>query len=433
MSQLTDRWFPLRHYDCQQNLWADMFDPEVMRIAAPCGRQSGKSELAKRAIVLRLLNDTGYAYNRYFYCAPTREQAKRIAWYDLLELIPPEWIKDINVSELTIRTHCRSELQIIGLDSPSRAEGQRNISGVIVDESSDVKAGVVEQNIYPMLAHQNAFLWRIGVPRLAGPGGLEYRQFYDRCLSGSAAKARGHTWTAEVVMPPEAIAEAKRNIDPKTYSQEYLATWESMGGLVYYQYSNLNIAKQTYQPERELIVSADYNVDPMCWVIAQLIDGKFCVIGEIYEHNSYTQSALDRLWSQYSTHRGGFVFYGDPSANSRNVNSDTTSTTIIKNDRRFDSYKLKQVKYKPVHPLRRDRYAAVNSALRSVDGHIKILIDPSCKELIKDLQKVFYKEGTSEADTSDKSVGHITDALGYAVEYLWPIKRISTPGTVIIH
>ena len=52
-----------------------------------------------------------------------------------------------------------------------------------------------------------------------------------------------------------------------------------------------------------------------------------------------------------------------------------------------------------------------------------MVIDPRCKELIKDLEQVALKEGTRELDKSNKDLTHMTDALGYMVDYEFPVRK----------
>ena len=52
-----------------------------------------------------------------------------------------------------------------------------------------------------------------------------------------------------------------------------------------------------------------------------------------------------------------------------------------------------------------------------------MIIDPRCKNLINDLEKVVNKQGTREIDKSNKMLTHISDALGYAVTYEFPVNR----------
>ena len=66
-----------------------------------------------------------------------------------------------------------------------------------------------------------------------------------------------------------------------------------------------------------------------------------------------------------------------------------------------------------VNPAVKDRVNCVNAMLCNHAGERRLLIDESCKELIKDLEQV-----TWDADSVDKSDGkrsHLSDALGYVI------------------
>lgn len=68
------------------------------------------------------------------------------------------------------------------------------------------------------------------------------------------------------------------------------------------------------------------------------------------------------------------------------------------------------------NPPVRDRINAVNGNLNAASGDVRILISPRCRELIRDLEQVVYKEGTGQIDkTTDAMRTHLSDALGYLV------------------
>ena len=47
-----------------------------------------------------------------------------------------------------------------------------------------------------------------------------------------------------------------------------------------------------------------------------------------------------------------------------------------------------------------------------------MVIDPKCKGLIRDLEQVVNKEGTRDIDkTTNKELTHLSDALGYYVDF----------------
>ena len=50
-------------------------------------------------------------------------------------------------------------------------------------------------------------------------------------------------------------------------------------------------------------------------------------------------------------------------------------------------------------------------------------IDPKCVKTIHSLERQLYKEGSSIPD-KESGYDHMSDALGYAIEYLYPVKNI---------
>ena len=83
--------------------------------------------------------------------------------------------------------------------------------------------------------------------------------------------------------------------------------------------------------------------------------------------------------------------------------------------------------YASGHPAIEDRYSAVNARLCNAEETRRLFINPRCKTLLEDLENCSYKEGTREP-AFDKDHFHISDALGYIVHRIWPI-RFNVGGT----
>jgi hypothetical protein len=49
------------------------------------------------------------------------------------------------------------------------------------------------------------------------------------------------------------------------------------------------------------------------------------------------------------------------------------------------------------------------------------------KTMLKSIERQIYKEGTSVPD-KDNNYDHMNDALGYLVEYLFPVRREFSPS-----
>ena len=61
-------------------------------------------------------------------------------------------------------------------------------------------------------------------------------------------------------------------------------------------------------------------------------------------------------------------------------------------------------------------------------GKGNITIDPKCKLLIRDLEQVCNKEGTRDIDKSNKNLSHMSDAIGYGIEWEFPTKKPNRIG-----
>jgi hypothetical protein len=92
----------------------------------------------------------------------------------------------------------------------------------------------------------------------------------------------------------------------------------------------------------------------------------------------------------------------------------------------FREWGFSRILFRRKHPAVKDRLAAVNRLINDASGRRRLFIDPSCKELIKCLEQLIYKEGpngpTNEPDKS-MNIEHMGDALGYPIEFHWPVKR----------
>ncbi len=221
----TKRWTHFRPHAEQLRLWNDEHRFRII----PAGRRSGKTELAKRHLARSLFRKSTPGPHRFFAAAPTRDQAKRIWWQDLNDLLKPAWKTIVSVSELRIRTVRGTEVWVIGLDKPMRMEGV-SWDGGVIDEYADCKPGTFDAHIRPALADRQGWLWLIGVPDVDGPAQVEYERFYDIAMSGSDPEWAAFHWASADILPADEIASAKRRMDSRLFEQEMLGKFILTGG-----------------------------------------------------------------------------------------------------------------------------------------------------------------------------------------------------------
>lgn len=419
----THGWTPLKYHPEQK---AAYYTTKRF-VALAAGRGSGKTELARRRVVRYLPWNRPWPSPMYFYALPTRDQAKRTAWVELLKLIPPDWIEKKWDSDLIVKTVFGSILYVVGMDRPERIEGSQYDGGV-VDESCDQKPGVFDRSILPALSHKNGWCWRIGVPKRYGPGAPEFKSYFDLGMSGTDPDIESYTWKSETVLSHEQLRFAQANLSEADYNEQYCASWEKASGLLFAEFSeaNLNDAVK-YNPDKAIVIGCDFNVDPMCWCFSHRYQDKstgkdeFHTFDELKLKGVTTQMALDWVYTRYGQHTEGIIFTGDATSRNRKTAAAFSDYVQIQNDKRF---KRKHVHFPGANPSRLDRYAACNAMLRNAKGERRWKINPICKRLVLDLRNRAYVQGTREpndVDVDNGEMGHMSDAIGYAIHALWPL------------
>lgn len=411
---LPPRWTKLRPHPEQIRY----FDSPHRFNVVPAGRRSGKTELAKRKLVMRALYGSEFRKPRYFAAAPTRDQAKRIYWDDLCALLPAQDVKEIRVSDLIIRLDTGSEICIVGMDSPQRIEGSP-WDGGILDEFADMKKDAWQANIRPALSDRRGWCDLIGVPE----GRNHYYDVYMDALSemqelGAASEWGAFTWTSATVLEASEIASAKRNLDERTFRTQYEASFETYSGVVIYAFTR----EQSVRPcprkdDVRLHVGMDFNVNPMSATIWQEEGDIASQVGEVVIPTSNTDEMCDELIRRYGA-AGNITVYPDPAGAQRRTSAQGRTDISILRDRGFRVLALSN------HPLIRDRINITNARFCTVDGTRRAFVDPGCRKSIECYEKLSYREGTSEPDKTS-GFDHLVDATGYYMYTRWGVPPAS--------
>jgi hypothetical protein len=432
------RLYPLKPHPVQLQLAST----KARFVTVPAGRRSGKTERAKRKVIVEAIRATGYPDPRFFAAAPTRDQAKAIYWADLKAMIPRKLLREHpRESELVLRLWNGSEIYVIGMDKPERIEG-RPWSGGILDEYANMKEGAWGENVRPALSDRKGWCWLIGVPE----GRNHYHDMVQYAQSGDPEWAN-FTWPSADILDPEEIEAARRQLDPLVFAQEYEASFVNFTGRAYYPFlDSSHCASLRYNPLAPLILCFDFNVEPgVCAIVQeQELPGQFerdsaglarldrpifgtGVIGEVHiPHNSSTPAVCRKVVKDWGGHLGSVRCYGDASGGARGSAKVAGSDwELIKTELRPIFKDRLHFKVKRANPPERSRVNAVNSRLQAGNGEIRLMVDRKASNVIKDLEGVRLLEGGSgEIDkAATKKLTHISDALGYYIEYEFPTAK----------
>jgi PBSX family phage terminase large subunit len=216
---------------------------------------------------------------------------------------------------------------------------------------------------------------------------------------------------------PDYYERLKSSYDTRFYQQEVLGEYLHLQtGRVYYAFEReKTVAEVKVDRDRALLWALDFNVDPMCSVVAQVEGDGVLVLDEIVLSRATTQQACEEFQSRFPEHGAGVKVYADASG-SHMQTTGTSDLAVLKKFFRSGEYGAVEFKVPRSNPAVRDRVMVVNVAFE------RMKIDARCKELIKDLEQVAYKENTQVIDKDrDPRRTHLSDALGYLV---WQEMRV---------
>ena len=251
---------------------------------------------------------------------------------------------------------------------------------------------------------------------VTSPEGFHYthHQFVEN-NNGSKALIHGKT-TDNIYLPDGYINLIEENYDKnmlKAYRDGQFVNISALS--TYHSFErNKNVQKCEYDRALPVRIGLDWNVDPMCAVLFHTYkkDTKVRIFDAIsLSHQGQGDLLSARMCSTIREKypNNNYVCYPDASGFQRHTSAMYSDIDILKQH----GFNVKVRKSNPPVTNR------VNSVNKMLEGNI--IIDPRCKALIQDLEKVTNKQGTRDIDKSNKLLTHMTDALGYAIEWEFPI------------
>lgn len=386
-------------------------------VALIAGIRGGKTYAGAREALRQSWNVKGKGV--YGIIAPTYNMLDRTTWMEFREVARPFILKD-NDSKKIITLKNGREIHGHSAENADRIRNETFI-GFWGDEMREAK--------------DFRKLWDVLMGRVLSTQGKgfittspnSYDDIHDIFISNKKegfATVRFPTY-ANTFLNKDAIDNLASNYDSKFAQQEIYGEFVIFQGAVYYTFNRAHNAGDLafkvaqYNPNAPIGLCCDFNVDPMAWVLTQTaINGKglaeVYVIDEIFLRNSNTVESCNVFKDKYPNHNSGLILYGDATGQARHSSSNVTNWMIIQNE--LSRYGI-QKRVPTKNPNERDRINAVNGMICNSRGDRRVQVNPKCKNLIRDLEQVSFKDGTTHIDKSkDMLLTHISDALGYQLE-----------------
>ena len=246
-----------------------------------------------------------------------------------------------------------------------------------------------------------------------------YRRFIAEPVAGyEVIKAKPYENRFILDRVPDFYDRLKSSYDVRFFEQEVLGTYLNISAdTVYSSFDRaVHVKPLTVHTRLPVFWALDFNIDPMCSIVAQRRGDEIHVLDEIQLHRASTEDACTEFINRYGNHPSGVSIYGDASGLTMQTTSGVSDYKIIQAVLRREGIEQANFRVRRSNPAVRGRIGLVNAKLKSAAGEVAIYIDPKCKELIKDMEEVSYQKDSLSIDKmTDHRRTHMSDALGYLV------------------
>ena len=364
------------------------------------GRRFGKTYLC----IARLITWAASKPNSLnWYVTANYRMAKQIAWRQLKAMVPPNICVKRNETDLLIELSNGSIISLKGAENADSLRGV-SLSSLVIDEAAYVKQDAWEMVLRPALSDQGGPAWFITTP-----AGLNwFHDLWEQSQEQDDWATFSYTTIQGGNVPADEVEAARRTLDERTFRQEYLASFETLSGRVYPDFSDENISEDARDTGAEIYWGTDFNVSVMAGVLGSRVGDTLHIWDEISVTQSNTDEVCAMLKQRFPDRK--IVAYPDPTGSARKTSSAGRTDHDIIRRAGFDCVS-------PKAPWAvKDKIKATNWMISTADGHLKLLVHPRCKNTIKALKNVTYKQG-AEDYVIDKSanIEHWTDGLGYLI------------------
>ena len=218
------------------------------------------------------------------------------------------------------------------------------------------------------------------------------------------------------------VERLKKSYSPKLFEQEVMGKRLNLKlGAVYDEFNrdiHVESCAHLLEDSDQLYFFTDYNISNYCGCYMFFKNGIVYTMGE--EHLRFKGSRVMAATVAAKFPDRPIIVVGDSTGNNkRDVAIDRTNYEHFKDA----GLLTKNFRNPPVE----SRIIAAQSHLH----HKKIVVDPSCKTLVKDLELLAWREDGNGVDKSNIELSHAADAWNYGVWFFLPLRKKATTQVII--
>jgi PBSX family phage terminase large subunit len=196
-------------------------------------------------------------------------------------------------------------------------------------------------------------------------------------------------------------------------------------------FSELNVKEHIdYNPNANLILSCDFNYNPMCWYLMQEYDNCWYILKEFIGQSCTTEQMCKMIipeLNRYDTRR--LVIAGDAHGRDKKTNGSDYNTMF----QSFDKFGWTvNFRVQKANPLIKERLAVVRGLICNAKGVRRIFIDQSCSKLIYNFDECknnlangglrIPTDKEIQDDPNKLYLVHPIDAVTYPMWYLYQLR-----------
>ena len=386
----------------------EVFVDESRFVVIAAGRRWGKSFLAVLKLLKAAYENPG---KNFYYLAPTISQARTIAWEILKEKAIDELVAKTNESRLEITFINGAK---ISLKSSERSDSLRGVSlsGIVLDETASFRdfETTWQKVVRPSLSDQQGWAWFISSPA----GKNWFFDLYNNAKGLDDWNSYQFTTLSGGWVPEEEVATARKELDPKSFRQEYESQFEDWQGVICPAFDRSTHFEYNFEllPDEPILAGSDLNVTRMPMALCVQREGVIICFDELIGDLD-TPALIKSLLRRYGDRH--ITIYPDASSGNRStVGADKTNVTLFREH--FE------VKKRAANPRITDRINAFNVMLMSGDSTVRFKVTPNCKNLIESLEKHSYDPNTNQPDKKS-NLDHMFDAISYLTYWFSPLTK----------
>ncbi len=352
--------------------------------------------------------------------APTERMAVEVVGAAFVELLTNYDVPhDFSLTKAKVVFPWGSEVRLRSAQRPERLKGT-NLAWAGLDEAAQMREAswevVLSRVRHPEARKRQLFL-------TTTPEGFNWLHRRFIAEPSSDCQVFFAPTRENVFLDPTYASRLKEAFTP-LMAEQYLEgrfVNTTVGGVYHAFDREVHVRPLKPRGDEPMALACDFNVNPMVWLVLQHQRGVIEVVDEIVLEAADTSQAAMEFLHRFGGHPGPVEVFGDAAGGHRDTRQvGRTDYTIIK-----DILPQARLRIPRANPPVKDRLNALNARLRNARGQARLFIDPGCKELIADLEMLTFTQGSTSGsliDKSDPRRSHASDALGYFVSRVYPIR-----------